>query len=77
MGTKILNGLPTELKDEMNLNVFKRKLKGYLICNVFLFFTRIFLKSSDMDCRWINSPVLFLMFFIFTFLMSSIVVNVD
>jgi hypothetical protein len=35
MGTKILNCLPIELRNEMNLNVFKRKLKGYLICNVF------------------------------------------
>jgi hypothetical protein len=34
MGTKIFNGLPIELKYEMNLNVFKRKLKGYLLCNV-------------------------------------------
>jgi hypothetical protein len=25
MGTKIFNGLPIELKNEMNLNVFKRK----------------------------------------------------
>jgi hypothetical protein len=36
MGTKILNCLPIELKNEMNLNIFKRKLKGYLICNVFI-----------------------------------------
>jgi hypothetical protein len=42
MRTKIFNGLPIELNNEMNLNVFKRKLKGYLLCNVFLFFTRIF-----------------------------------
>jgi hypothetical protein len=35
MGTKILNALPVELKNEMNPNVFKKKLKGYLICNVF------------------------------------------
>jgi hypothetical protein len=42
MGNRILNGLPIELKNEPNFNVFKRKLKGYLICNVFLFFTRIF-----------------------------------
>jgi hypothetical protein len=28
MGTKILNGLPVELKNEMNPNVFKKKLKG-------------------------------------------------
>jgi hypothetical protein len=34
MGTKILNGLPNELKNEMNLNIFKKKLKGYFICNV-------------------------------------------
>jgi hypothetical protein len=40
MGTKILNGLPNELKNEMNLNAFKRKLKRYLICN-FFFFARI------------------------------------
>jgi hypothetical protein len=33
--TKILNGLPVELKNETNPNVFKKKLKGYLICNVF------------------------------------------
>jgi hypothetical protein len=33
MGTKIFNGLPVEVKNEMNLNVFKRKLKGYLLCN--------------------------------------------
>jgi hypothetical protein len=39
MGTKIFNGLPIELKNEMNLNVFKRNLKGYLLCIVFLFFT--------------------------------------
>jgi hypothetical protein len=41
-GTKIFNGLPIELKNDMNLNAFKRKLKGYLLCNVFLIFTRIF-----------------------------------
>jgi hypothetical protein len=35
MGTKIFNDLPIELENEMNLNVFKRKLKGYLLCNVF------------------------------------------
>jgi hypothetical protein len=35
MGTKIFNGLPIELKNEMNINVFKRKLKGYLLSNVF------------------------------------------
>jgi hypothetical protein len=35
MGIKILNGLPLELKNEVNLNVFKRKPKGYLICNAF------------------------------------------
>jgi hypothetical protein len=34
METKIFNGLPIELKNEINLNVFKRKLKGYLLCNV-------------------------------------------
>jgi hypothetical protein len=32
---QILNGLPVELKNETNTNVFKKKLKGYLICNVF------------------------------------------
>jgi hypothetical protein len=42
MGTKIFNGLPIELKNVMNLNGFKRKLRGYLLCNVFLFFTRTF-----------------------------------
>jgi hypothetical protein len=35
MGTKIFNGLPIELKNEMNLNVFKRKLNGDLLSNVF------------------------------------------
>jgi hypothetical protein len=35
MGTKILNGLPIELKNETSTNVFKKTLKGYLICNVF------------------------------------------
>jgi hypothetical protein len=35
MGTKIFNGLPTELKNEMNFNVFKSKLNNYLLCNVF------------------------------------------
>jgi hypothetical protein len=35
METKILNGLPVELKNETNPNVFKKKLKGYLICNAF------------------------------------------
>jgi hypothetical protein len=34
-GTKILNGLPAELKNETNPNAFKKKLKGHLICNVF------------------------------------------
>jgi hypothetical protein len=44
MGTKIFNGLPTELKNEMNLNVFKRKLKGYLLRNVFYSLQEIFNK---------------------------------
>jgi hypothetical protein len=35
MRTKIFNGLPIELKNEMNLNAFKRKLKRYLLRNVF------------------------------------------
>jgi hypothetical protein len=35
MGTKIFNGLPTELKNVNNSNVFKKKLKNYLLCNVF------------------------------------------
>jgi hypothetical protein len=35
MGTKIFNGLPTELTNEMNFNVFKKKFKNYLVCNVF------------------------------------------
>jgi hypothetical protein len=35
MGTKIFNALPIELKNERNFNVFKRKLKNYLLCNVF------------------------------------------
>jgi hypothetical protein len=66
METKIFNGLPTELKNEMNLNVFKRKLKDYLLCNVFIRYKN-FLISSDMDCRLINSPVSFLMFFLLCF----------
>jgi hypothetical protein len=37
MGTKILNGLPVGLKIEMNPNVFKKKLKGYLMCSVFYY----------------------------------------
>jgi hypothetical protein len=48
MGTKIFNGLPRELKNEMNLNVFKRKLKGYLLCNVFILYKN-FSISSDTD----------------------------
>jgi hypothetical protein len=43
---------------------------------MFFILYKNFLKSSDMDWRWINSPVLFLMFFILC-LMSSIVVKVD
>jgi hypothetical protein len=35
MGTKILNGLPVELKNVNNFNVFKKKLKSNLLCNVF------------------------------------------
>jgi hypothetical protein len=35
MGTKIFNGLSFELKNEKNFNVFKRKLRSYLLCNVF------------------------------------------
>jgi lipopolysaccharide export LptBFGC system permease protein LptF len=76
MGTKILNGLPIKLKNEINLNLFKRTLKGYLMYNVF-YSLQEFLKSNGMDCRWKNLPVLFLMFFIFMLLMSSTVVNVD
>jgi hypothetical protein len=65
MGTKIFNGLPIELMNEMNLNVFKRKLKGYLLCNVFILYKN-FLISSDMD--WlIDSPVSFLTFFVLCF----------
>jgi hypothetical protein len=44
MGTKILNGLPVELKNETNPNVFKEKLKGYLICNVFYSLQEFFSK---------------------------------
>jgi hypothetical protein len=54
MGTKIFNGLPIELKNEMNLNVFKRKLNGcllckrklngYLLCNVFYSLQEFFSK---------------------------------
>jgi hypothetical protein len=35
MGTKIFNGLPNELKGVNNFNVFKKKLKSYLLCNIF------------------------------------------
>jgi hypothetical protein len=59
MGTKIFNGLPIELKNEMNLNVFKRKLKGSLLCNVF-YSLQEFLISSDMDCRVLNSFTCFI-----------------
>jgi hypothetical protein len=44
METKIFNGLPIELKNEMNLNVFKRKPKGYLLCNVFYSLQELFNK---------------------------------
>jgi hypothetical protein len=73
VGTKIFNGLPIELKNEMNLNVFKGKLKGYLLCNVFFILYNNFLISSDMDCGLIDSPVLFLTFFVLCFWISSIV----
>jgi hypothetical protein len=33
MGTKIFNGLPLELKSIKNVDVFKRKLKTYLMCS--------------------------------------------
>jgi hypothetical protein len=35
MGTKIFNGLPNELKGVNNFNVFKNRLKSYLLCDVF------------------------------------------
>jgi hypothetical protein len=35
MWTKIFNALPIELKNAINVTVFKRKLKNYLLCNVF------------------------------------------
>jgi hypothetical protein len=35
MGTKILNGLPTKLKNVKNFNVLKRKLK--IVCCVMYF----------------------------------------
>jgi hypothetical protein len=35
MGTKIFNDLPAELKNEMNLNVFKRRIKSSFLRNVF------------------------------------------
>jgi hypothetical protein len=63
MGIKIFNGLPIELKNEINLNVFKKKLKGYL----FFILYKNFLINSDMDCRLINSPVSFLTFFVSCF----------
>jgi hypothetical protein len=44
MGTRILNGLPIKLKNEPNCNVFKRKRKGYLICNVFYSLQEFFKK---------------------------------
>jgi hypothetical protein len=44
METKIFNGLPVELKNEIKLNVFKRWLKGYLLCNVFYSLQELFNK---------------------------------
>jgi hypothetical protein len=35
MGTEIFNGLPIELKNVKNRNVFKKKLKNDLLCNIF------------------------------------------
>jgi hypothetical protein len=49
MGDKMLNGLPTELKNDMNFNVFKRKLK--IICYVMFFILyKNILIIYDMDC---------------------------
>jgi hypothetical protein len=42
MGTKIYNGLPTELKNVKNFNAFTKKLKNYLLCKAFYSFQEFF-----------------------------------
>jgi hypothetical protein len=44
MGTQIFNGIPTELNNVKIFNIFKMKLKNYLLCNGVLFSSRILLK---------------------------------
>jgi hypothetical protein len=46
-GTKIFNGLPNELKGVNNFNAFKKKLKRYLLCNVFYSLQEFFLTNVD------------------------------
>jgi hypothetical protein len=46
MGTKIFNGLPNDLKGVKDFSVFKKKLKSYLLCNVF-YFLQEFLTNVD------------------------------
>jgi hypothetical protein len=45
MGTTIFSGLPTELKNVKNFNVFKKKLKNYLLCNVFYSLQEVYLNN--------------------------------
>jgi hypothetical protein len=66
MGTKVFNGLKIELKNEMNLNVLKRKLKAICYVKFFILYKNILI-SSDMDCRLINSPATFLTIFVLCF----------
>jgi hypothetical protein len=42
MGTKIYNGLPTELKNVKNFNAFKNKLKNYFLSKAFYSFQEFF-----------------------------------
>jgi hypothetical protein len=47
MGTKIFNGLPTELKNVKNVNVFKKKLKSYLLNSVFYSLQELYLNNHS------------------------------
>jgi hypothetical protein len=42
MGTKIYNGIPTELKNVKQFNAFKKKLKNHLRCKAFYSFQEFF-----------------------------------
>jgi hypothetical protein len=46
MGTKIYNNLPLEIKSVDNFNVFKRKLKNYLLHSAF-YSLQEFLSNAD------------------------------